>query len=376
MSYARITLGLGLLLVFTIQVNRCSENTTGPGKDTPDTTSHDFTWETFEFGGQNGSSILYDVAIVDENDIWAVGEIYTEDTYTRDSLGNLIKPYNAVHWDGQEWELKHIYVDYRGEPNLAPLKGVFALDNGEVVFSSGLPYLPANDWWKLYHLWDMGIFDENDGGVDNIWGTSLSNLYFAGRNGTIVHYDGQGWTKLESGTDIDLLDVTGSPDGLVAWACGYDSDNGIVLLEIIEDVITPLYSNPNGYWITEEDSLFSPLQSVWSDSPDYFVLAASSGVYTINKSISQARQMWQGPFLYPHYLPGRPYRITGQGINDLFLCGALGFASHYSGKDWQSYSFSEWISWRSVGMKDNMVVLCGTNQSGLFWKSIIGIGRR
>jgi len=43
---------------------------------TMDTTSHDFSWQTFEFGGQGGSSSFYDVAIVDENDIWAVGEIY------------------------------------------------------------------------------------------------------------------------------------------------------------------------------------------------------------------------------------------------------------------------------------------------------------
>ncbi|MDP2302888.1 MAG: glucosyl transferase, partial [Ignavibacteria bacterium] len=39
---------------------------------TLDTTSHNFTWQTFEFG-QHSSSVLYDVAIIDENNIWAVG---------------------------------------------------------------------------------------------------------------------------------------------------------------------------------------------------------------------------------------------------------------------------------------------------------------
>ncbi|MCW8960209.1 MAG: glucosyl transferase, partial [Ignavibacteriaceae bacterium] len=39
---------------------------------TMDTTSHDFTFETFTFGGTAGTSTLYDVAIINENNIWAV----------------------------------------------------------------------------------------------------------------------------------------------------------------------------------------------------------------------------------------------------------------------------------------------------------------
>ncbi|WP_457565776.1 hypothetical protein [Caldithrix abyssi] len=64
---------------------------------TMDTTSHNFEWQTFEFGGEGGSSSFYDVAIIDENDIWAVGEIYTAND-----------KYNAAHWDGEKWELRKI----------------------------------------------------------------------------------------------------------------------------------------------------------------------------------------------------------------------------------------------------------------------------
>ncbi len=44
-------------------------------------------------------------SIRQENDIWAVGEIL----YLNDSLGSDPDPslYNAVHWDGQSWELKN-----------------------------------------------------------------------------------------------------------------------------------------------------------------------------------------------------------------------------------------------------------------------------
>lgn len=64
---------------------------------TMDTTSHDFTWQTFTFGAHSSSS-LYDVTIINENDIWAVGQIYMNDSLGQPDL-NL---YNVVHWDGSK----------------------------------------------------------------------------------------------------------------------------------------------------------------------------------------------------------------------------------------------------------------------------------
>tara|TARA_B100000315_G_scaffold210472_1_gene206771 strand:- start:11 stop:451 length:441 start_codon:yes stop_codon:yes gene_type:complete len=62
-----------------------------------DTTSHNFVWELDTLGGYN--SVLRDVAIIDENNAWVVGNIET------DSM-----EYNAAHWNGYEWELNGIYV--------------------------------------------------------------------------------------------------------------------------------------------------------------------------------------------------------------------------------------------------------------------------
>ncbi len=57
-----------------------------------DSTSHSFYW-TIDSLGIYGS-YLNDVAIVNENDIWVVGNIETDST-----------SYNAAHFDGNEWEL-------------------------------------------------------------------------------------------------------------------------------------------------------------------------------------------------------------------------------------------------------------------------------
>jgi hypothetical protein len=57
---------------------------------TMDTTSHNFTWEIDTLGEYG--SYLNDVWIVDENDIWVVGEIITDSGW-----------YNLAKWDGLNW---------------------------------------------------------------------------------------------------------------------------------------------------------------------------------------------------------------------------------------------------------------------------------
>ena len=58
---------------------------------TMDTTNHDFIWDVFEFGGEHGHGTFRDIVIVNENDIWAVGDIPLDTTY------------NAAHWNGQDF---------------------------------------------------------------------------------------------------------------------------------------------------------------------------------------------------------------------------------------------------------------------------------
>jgi hypothetical protein len=98
---------------------------------TLDTTSHNFTWQTWTFGGQAGSCTLYDVAIINENDIWAVGEIYM-----LDSLGQPDPlPYNAVHWNGKDWELKRIqFYTFCGQQHTGsyPTKSIFAFNPNDI----------------------------------------------------------------------------------------------------------------------------------------------------------------------------------------------------------------------------------------------------
>jgi hypothetical protein len=64
---------------YTYQATLGSTKSNAVTAKTMDTTSHNFTWQTFTFGGAGGS-YLNDVAIINDNNIWAVGNIFAFDS--------------------------------------------------------------------------------------------------------------------------------------------------------------------------------------------------------------------------------------------------------------------------------------------------------
>ncbi len=172
---------------------------------TMDTTSHNFTWVTFTFGG-GSSSHLSDVAIINENNIWAVGEIHTAETDQFDSNGVWVQPHNAVHWDGTSWELKRILVNYRGNMIFLSLEGIFAFSATDIWLVSSLPIHGDGENWQIY---DVREITNSDLSLTKAWGINSNDIYFVGRAGSIAHYNGSNWRKIDSGTNLDIYDIWG-----------------------------------------------------------------------------------------------------------------------------------------------------------------------
>jgi hypothetical protein len=108
-----------LFIAATVLNFNCKKNPVSPPqKDEPDTTSHSFTWQTFEFGDDGASpSSLKDVAIINDSDILAVGSVYLNDsTGQPDPL-----PYNLLKLNGKGWELRKVSVEYNKNQTIAPL---------------------------------------------------------------------------------------------------------------------------------------------------------------------------------------------------------------------------------------------------------------
>jgi hypothetical protein len=296
---------------------------------TMDTTSHNFTFETFTFGGNAGSCVIYDVAIINENNIWAVGEIYVADTSQKGYT-----MYNAVHWDGNDWELKRILY----EGNIWTITTIFAFNENDIWFSAAVRYDGQN-------FLELPIPDILMGWSPNkIWGNSSSDLYVVGNNGNIVHYNGSSWTRIESGTTTDINDVWGivDKDGLEKIYCAVS----FVFQTGDQKILTIKNNNVDSlYWNTGRR-----VHSVWTDSKNN-VYAVGGGIFENRKGYWN--EITQVPLYYSR-------NIRGDGTNNIFDCGDYGLFAHFNGSTWRTYDelYIQGIYF-SVAVKNNMVITVG-----------------
>ena len=285
---------------------------------TMDTTSHNFTWQTWTFGGQAGSCTLNDVAVIDENNIWAVGEIYLLDT-----LG---QPdpilYNLVVWNGIDWSIKRIPYYYEGQPFYHPILSIFAFGPNDIWFcSNGVIRWDGNQYNPISiptNIW--GPYQMN-----KIWGTSDNDIYVVGNNGNIAHYQNGLWSRMVSGTNLNINDI---------W--GYNSEQtqekniiavGGNILEGLENIIIQITNGNSVVQLNNEGANY-PLSSVWFQN-QMNLYAAGSGLYTMNIADTNWKQI---PL--PNYFI---YSIRANDLNDIIVCGGAGYIGHYNGVSWVNY---------------------------------------
>jgi hypothetical protein len=324
--------------------------------NTMDTTSHNITWQKFQFGGFT-SNYLLDVAIIDENNIWAVGAIYQ-----LDSTGQLDPaPYNAVHWNGIKWEiLKLPAKGYMGEMENAYLTAIYAFNKDDIwAFTDAGSY---SHWdgkeWKSEFVW------ERKGGGTRFWGTSSSDLYLACSNGGLSHYNGSKWTLINTGTDFNINDIYGSWNektsryDIMAVASNILESYDRQILQISGNTVTNLSS----------DTLKGTLSSIWF-KPNKRYLICGDGIYqkyNLNENVWKNRNLE-----FTHYYT---HSITGSEVNDLFAVGAYGEVLHYNGLTWKSFMNETGVDGGlySVRIKNNLIVAVGEGST----KGIILIGQR
>ncbi len=314
---------------------------------TMDTTSHDFSIDIFSFG-EKGNSAFWGVEIINDNNIWVSGTIFLKDTYTYDSLGNWIEPYNAAHWDGQQWELKRIpFIGQCSAVDYPPLRAIWAPSENEIYFSNGGSIVRYDG--AVFQM-DCGMNTLLDGEILKVWGIDSANLYAIGVMGTIVRYNEQHWEKIESHTSSTITDIWG----------GYDHHiNEYIILctaSLSAGERKLLRIHPDGS-VTEIDwsSQNQRLHSVWfQDMSNVFL--CGGGVYVRNR-LGEYKKFTELPAISTN-------SIRGQGINDIFVVGDFGILAHYSGKSWKQYTyFDEVDKFYSIDYKDDLAVIVGFKNS-------------
>lgn len=310
---------------------------------TMDTTSHEFSIESFYYG-EKGTNTFYDVKIIDENNIWAVGEIYLEDTYTYDSLGNWIEPYHAAHWDGQKWKLERIPTNACGGVDYPPIRAIFSTSANNIVFAHIDASITTYDGSSFEN--DCSFIQQIDGSINKIWVTPSGEIYTVGGDGLIAYFNGQSWKKLESNTASPIKDIWGAYDNTkneYVILCTASTPGG-------ENKLLQIHQND---FVTEIDwsSLNRKLHSVWFlDTTNIFL--CGGGVYARNR-LEKYTKFTALPSITTN-------SIRGQDINDVVVVGDFGVLAHYNGKNWKEFTYFDEVDiFRSVDYKENLAVAVG-----------------
>ena len=322
---------------------------------TMDTTSHNFTWQTFTFGGEAGSCTLYDVAIIDENNIWAVGAIYL-----KDSAGNYDpNAYNAVHWNGVNWELKRI--EYHGSCSgvkYPPLKAIWAFSENNIVITNGGSF----GWFDGNKVkLDCIVNPLLTGAINKIWASSNNNLYAVGNKGNIIHYQNGRWQKIESGTDLNINDIWGDFNEKTGeWEVLAVASN---ILQSYEKEVIEIKNNNSE--LLNKEGINWTLSSVWfKPNRKYYVVG--SGIY---EKSNLRKEEWKGdsPFITTYHVN----KIKGKNSNNIFIAGAFGELLHFNGVSWKSYINETGFNGTLLSLDVNKDLICAVGYEGAQAKIII-----
>ncbi len=336
---------------------------------TMDTTSHNFTWEIDTLGDGN-SSVLNDVAIVNDTLTYAVGEIYKQDSSGLFETA----PYGVAVWNGRTWQLEQLHAPGPTPGSaasiLAPLRGLFAFSPTDVWLAGGGVFHWNGQSQTVTPYW-INSFPGNPnpilwGGAVKLWGTSSTDLYAVATAGGIAHYDGHAWQEIYSGTTLDIQDIWGSRNQktgeweILAVAGNYYVNNERKILQITGTTATALSDSGinwalNGLW-------FSPGKQYW---------VVGTGLWEKRPNINALR--WNGgPNVITTYTTNR---IRGTEINDIFFCGAYGDLFHFNGVSWHSYRSETNLSsgqYVSIAVSGNEVFAVGEDNP----RAVVARGKR
>ncbi|GJQ60985.1 MAG: hypothetical protein SCALA702_00380 [Melioribacteraceae bacterium] len=324
---------------------------------TMDTTSHEFEWSYWEFGDY-ASSYLSDITIIDENNIWAVGNVHLFDsTGAQDP-----KRYNLLHWDGNEWTTHKQTVKFRGNDILTPFYGISSFDAEKVWVASGLPIEKKSYGWSLHDIRDYFGPDVYCNIVHTV---SSEQLYFGGKNGNLVSLTGVYWKQLNPGTDLHFYDIWGDyNDEFDEYEVLTISGNYLKTNEVKIYSVTSTDANEIASQGIEES-----IGGIWfSSNSKYYVVG--SGIHTKHTLDEKLWKKMNGPTIY------RLYDIQGENVNNIFTCGAFGEIVHFNGKSWKSYResgvYPNQYKFKKIDYKDDLVAIVGSDS----FNSVIILGRK
>ncbi|MBI3363329.1 MAG: hypothetical protein HY033_00305 [Ignavibacteriae bacterium] len=280
----------------------------------------------------------------------------------RDSTGAVQNPpYNVVSSDGRTSKPLTILYNCRlFWPDCGPNTQFYTEATALFAFTASDVWICAG---SVHHLKGAGweeFAGNGAGSATKIWGSSQSDMYFVGYNGTIVHSDGNTWQRLQSGTATPINDVWGVTNPASGKEEVYCAVSDIFqfkdrkILKLVDGKIDSIA------WDAQRDVVLN----LWTHQGFPFYVGGGSGLYE-NKT-----NTWQkvdfGTNVYPS-------SVRGTSLNNIIVVGSFGLVAHYNGVDWKILTTDvPDAAYSAVAVKGNMAAAVGSKNG----RAILTIGRQ
>ena len=270
---------------------------------TLNTTSANFTWE-IDTLGQPGNFLLA-VWGTDTNNVWAVGGINIPGY-----------PTTIIHWNGTEWE-----------PFTFPDGGANAIygfnENdiwvvGEYSNRGFIGHYKDGEWteYRSDYFYSRG---DTVYALWGVWGASPDDVWAVGYNGTIVHWDGENWDKVESGTKEHIVGISGV-SATEIYAVTYSNNSSVLLFD-------------GSNWSNIQDEV--GIYNTKLVTPLFF--KNGNGVVVGRKVVMKKNTVWQEQTEIPSTAAWG--FVGGTNSNDIIILGVVSLTSsqimHYNGDAWE-----------------------------------------
>jgi hypothetical protein len=297
-------------------------------------TSHNIVW-TIDTLGQPGD-LLYDVWGLDENNVYAVGGVHLPE-------GASI----IIKWNGEKW------LPFSPYPLTA--NSIFGFAANDIWVVGGVTFGYAAHWngsvWEEYSFYPPP--EDTVWGLRSVWGSSPDDVWAVGAQGTIIHWDGSEWEKIQSPTSMYLIDIYGTSSSNI-YAVGATLTNEYELLHF----------DGNSWKLISNQIPISAMmfRSIWIDK-------SGSGFIVGNRGLHYNGSTWS---LIPDNRFVRLQRVRGSGMNNVFAGGQYGNLLHYNGIEWTKYmdleDLSNFSEMKGIAAFENSVIIVGYNFNGaLVW---------
>jgi len=337
--------------------------------------SHEITWEFEVFGDSPGNiNTLKDGFIINENDIWIVGEYYLS-PQPNDFL------FNMIHWDGNEWNTTPMEPD-NNDYGPYYLYSVFGFAPDDLWTGVGAPvYYNGSTWFEYGH--NNSNFPEDLGGIDEMWGVSSEEMYLGMDSGDIIFWDGDEFSIMETSTGtlsqyldlVEFIDIFGT-DSNHMWALSYN------IMQLNEDHPITLQFYNGFEWVDQynidnwepiEGEISGTIYNAWAYGDTLYMISGWYGLW--KESITTGEGYYDGsiddidPWIYVH---GKS--LVGNHYNDIFTVSWQGYYGHWNGVDWyHGTEIREYfdamgvsISCKGLHVKDDIIIAYGDANGGQF----------